>query len=300
MNKKFRGASLVQYAIILAILVCTIVPVFFLFGRQIVDILTQYTNAFANMNTVMGENIVSTTSSPPSSPPTNSPEDPPANIVGPLGGTPSVPVKNCTGSTCTIDFGTFVLNGIKDNYPDFVETAGTAAGSSELIALLEQLADDPALPADLSRMIKELANRGHSLASNQLSVEVMLDGVSGSDYSTWARDGYRSIENNTAFADQYNLVMQALSNSGDVDMQNVSAIVDILSSEIIQMNDNLTAKCTLIDSIVSDLRLGNGTTYNLDNEVYGSLHPATSTITDVDSAIICETGDGTDPGGQCN
>lgn len=61
--------------------------------------------------------------------------------AGSLGGTPDNPVQQCSAGTCGIDFGDFVLNGIPENFGDFVQTSGTSGGADQLADIFAQLAE---------------------------------------------------------------------------------------------------------------------------------------------------------------
>lgn len=58
---------------------------------------------------------------------------------GSLGGTPSKPVEACNNGKCTVDFGDFVINGVPDNFGNFVETTGAAGTTDKLASVMDQL-----------------------------------------------------------------------------------------------------------------------------------------------------------------
>lgn len=93
--------------------------------------------------------------------------------AGELGGSPGTPASSCTGDRCTIDYGTFVLNGIPADFGEFVETSGTAGGTNQLASLMEQIAQQLEEAGDTTAANEfiRLADLGHYLADHQKMVE---------------------------------------------------------------------------------------------------------------------------------
>lgn len=72
-------------------------------------------------------------------------------VAGSLGGTPSAPAKECIGGNCTVDFGDYILEGIPENYSEYVEANGNSGGTDKLASLAAMLAqqlEDEGLPAE--------------------------------------------------------------------------------------------------------------------------------------------------------
>lgn len=92
---------------------------------------------------------------------------------GSLGGTPDVPVKQCSNGVCNIDFGTYLLSGIPEDFNEFIRTSGVSGGTDKIQQLMQQIAkqlegtEDDALADD----IMKLANMGHNIALIQQSIE---------------------------------------------------------------------------------------------------------------------------------
>jgi Flp pilus assembly pilin Flp len=158
----YRGNSLTQYAIIIALIALLLVPVFLILGQNIV-------NYFAGLDKGLGErkNDHSTVSN----------DQLPANMTnmagGSLGGTPDKPVEKCQDNECVIDFGEFVLSGVPENFSDYVRTSGNSGGTKKLVQLLYQMADQLAETGDTdnSLEIKKLATLGHNIALLENEVE---------------------------------------------------------------------------------------------------------------------------------
>lgn len=93
--------------------------------------------------------------------------------AGELGGTAINPKKACSGDVCSIDYGDFVLNGVPDNFGDFVESSGTSGGTDKLLTLFEQIADQLEKAGDIdgAKDYRDLANLGHYLASIEIMGE---------------------------------------------------------------------------------------------------------------------------------
>lgn len=82
------------------------------------------------------------------------------------GGQPESPVSTCSNGVCSIDFGSFILNGVPENFDDFVKSSGTSGGIDKMIALLLQLADQQEQQGDAAGAteLRELANTGHNIS----------------------------------------------------------------------------------------------------------------------------------------
>ena len=82
------------------------------------------------------------------------------------------PIFTCAKGLCDIDFGDFILTGIPENFEEFVKTQGTAGGTEELIALLEQIAAqlEEKGDNDLAAEIRDLANLGHIIAQAEKKI----------------------------------------------------------------------------------------------------------------------------------
>lgn len=125
--KKNEGSSLSQYAIIIALIALALVPILMLFGNNIKSILDSYSSMFEANNKIIEEHIADNSNNQLKG--------------GQLGGTPSNPVKECKDSSCTIDFGDFILTGLPENFGELTETSGTSGGEDLLADLLTQIAE---------------------------------------------------------------------------------------------------------------------------------------------------------------
>ncbi|MEW5820076.1 MAG: hypothetical protein AB1782_07770 [Cyanobacteriota bacterium] len=99
------------------------------------------------------------------------------NIPGFLGGTPDNPKKQCDGEVCTIDYGTFILEGLPANFNEFVQTAGVSGGTDKLAELLKQIASQVNSQGneELANDILNLANLGHNISLLQNNVEDIIN-----------------------------------------------------------------------------------------------------------------------------
>ncbi|MEW5819540.1 MAG: hypothetical protein AB1782_05065 [Cyanobacteriota bacterium] len=205
---------------------------------------------------------------------------------------PENPVKQCSGGTCTIDYGSFVLTGVPGNFSDFVQSSGSSGGTEELASLLDTLATiadglDP--PMD-SSIIKRLANAGHDMAKTERSIETLSSAL----MSSAARDEdfkepSQALGSNLSKFN--NLLSSFNSQYSTLDQQNIAAIVNILSDEILSIGKNVNEYSSTIASCSDP---------NYMDSANNILNPDGSTITDIDSSIICNTGSGTDSGRSCH
>lgn len=127
-----QGAALAQYGIVIALIALGCFIAYSLLGKTIMDQLNAFLNVQEYNNSIIAQNAKDLTST------TTSASTPAA---GSLGGTPSVPIEDCTGSTCTVDYGDFILSGIPENYEEFVEAQGTSGGTDKLVFIINQMAD---------------------------------------------------------------------------------------------------------------------------------------------------------------
>lgn len=174
--RRSKGSSLVQYAILLALMSIAVVGVYFAFGREINMILNKYLTMFTANNAAVEANAKLISDGANIKMPTGT--------VGPLGGTASNPVSQCAGSSCDIDFGSFVLKGVPENFGEFVVSNGSSGGIDELCKLIEQIASqieatDPGNAGDL----KDLANLGHFISDFAEKSEIVAKSCTGMELS---------------------------------------------------------------------------------------------------------------------
>lgn len=164
--RKIKGASLFQYAIILGLVALMAVPVYFTLGQTIVDHLKAFYSSIVDINENADINGDSAKLSIVSE----------SVKAGDLGGEPKAPVMNCVKTICAIDYGTIILNGVPANFNEIVETSGTAGGTDEILALLEQVAEQKAKdPETTPQELEDLSNliaRGREI----VAIEKIYDG----------------------------------------------------------------------------------------------------------------------------
>ncbi|MEW5819991.1 MAG: hypothetical protein AB1782_07345 [Cyanobacteriota bacterium] len=123
-----NGNSLSQYTNVIVLIALALIPVFYVCGQLIIK-------NFSNFSSGLTPKNVSTNSTANNSGTvlTIKPND--------LNGTPDKPVSKCSGGKCSIDYGSFVLNGIPQNFNEFVQTGGTSGGIDELADMIMQIAE---------------------------------------------------------------------------------------------------------------------------------------------------------------
>ena len=86
-------------------------------------------------------------------------------------------MTDCLDGFCKLNLGSVVLNGIPENFNEFIETAGASGGSDKIAELMTQIADQ--LEAEglekESMQVKKLAVMGHNMAAMQKSVEKIVN-----------------------------------------------------------------------------------------------------------------------------
>lgn len=163
---KLNGSALVQYAIILSLLSIGVISVYMFFGQQINAILNSYLKVFTQNSEKVAVNA-DIISSAPSNVSANT------SMGGSMGGTSTNPTQSCTTGSCSIDFGNFVLNGIPENYADYVKNNGSSGGTEKLATIFEQIAQTLQNQGDIAgaAQYRDMANLGHILSDTQKIVE---------------------------------------------------------------------------------------------------------------------------------
>lgn len=298
-NTYNKGATLFQYAIIIALVALAIVPILLIFGGNINKILADYSGIFKTNDKMVKYNVslskspTNTASASTSTPTSTTGITLPGIKPGELSGTPNNPVKQCIEGLCSIDYGNFVLNNVPDDFNSFVETSGTSAGTKTIITLLEQVAQQQTDPKTTD-LIRKLANYGHQLAANEKNVEDVAQDVINNpreeDFFSMGMDldGSNAYYN---FEETLNLINNYyLDKTQDQNSKNVKKLVNLMANDIIRLLNNMSDRSSDISSSPQE-------SVNLAQKI---LHPQTSLNTNLDSQIICTTGDGTDKGAECN
>lgn len=288
-KKNLSGTSLAQYAIIIALIALALVPVFFLLGGILKGSLEDFYNKLKGNNTLQTEQM-------PVNNNTNS--SLPTMTKGELNGTPDKPVKSCDETSCNIDYGEFILTGVPKNMNDFVQSSGSSGGTDKLAALIDQLATQvPSINSPAySNLLKKLADKGHEIAQLEKNLEdnanKFLENTEKLVSTDFALDeAYLSNSTAKSYFEIYlKEINSQLKDSTDQEDKNILAIVNTLSDEILSIAD-------VMQQIASEIPTG----YDVPPEkVQKLLEPDASFTTNLDSAIICKTGDGSDTGTQCN
>ncbi|MGD9580203.1 MAG: hypothetical protein AB7V50_02420 [Vampirovibrionia bacterium] len=272
MKKYFQGSSLVQYCIIISLIAIALTPVFLMLGGNLLSIFTGYNNTFGDIAEQAKDNVPKI------------PYDSTSDITqGEL-------EADCSGSECVFKAGNLTIQGIPDDFSSLVETTGVSSGTDVLASILDQIVEQleaTTLTEETSK-IKQLAILGHQLAQDEyeMSTYQCTDSQSYCVFSvnpelvTLDNDFRTSL---SSFESQLNTVLDSISTN-----QELSAIIQQPSNEIMSLANSLTS------SIDSDKYSCH---YVFTNIIDG--YNNISTVTDVDSAIICASGHGEDNGYTC-
>ncbi|MGD9581906.1 MAG: hypothetical protein AB7V50_11080 [Vampirovibrionia bacterium] len=151
---------------------------------------------------------------------------------GSFGGTPSNPIEACKDGECSIDYGSFVLSGIPENFQDFVEAQGSSGGTEKLVAMLYQIAEQLEEEGKNSEAdeIKKLANLAHNMAAveklfedktkacgnNQICIQNFLDAT-----ASGVPEGFDDTLATTFFDETNKLLLQNVLNIGQLQFYRV-------------------------------------------------------------------------------
>jgi Flp pilus assembly pilin Flp len=160
--RRKHGSNISQYAIIIALIALALTPIFFLLGQNVTNFFSSFSAGMSGDTTLPAFTI-----------PANAPQI----NAGDQSGTPDNPVKNCDNGYCSIDYGTFALNGIPENFSEVVQTSGTSGGTEQLVSLIEQIASQLASEGkkDDAVEIQKLANLGHDVAIFEKAFENLAE-----------------------------------------------------------------------------------------------------------------------------
>ncbi|MEW5821747.1 MAG: hypothetical protein AB1782_16250 [Cyanobacteriota bacterium] len=126
---------------------------------------------------------------------------------GSLGGTSDKPVKICNDGKCNIDFGSFALSGIPENFNEFIETAGTAGGTEKISELLYQIAKQLQDEGKIeeSKQVMVLATTGHNIGAVEKFFENKVNSCNANEACLNAlRDfNYQTITHIDGFDDRF-------------------------------------------------------------------------------------------------
>ncbi|MEW5818693.1 MAG: hypothetical protein AB1782_00755 [Cyanobacteriota bacterium] len=253
--RHINGASIAQYAIIIALIALAVFPIYFIHGQNIVDHLKN----FYNVVTDVQDNVDINTN--------------PVKVsilnesvsAGGLGGTPENPVMDCAKKTCAIDYGSIILNGVPANFNEIVETSGTSGGTEEILALLEQVAvqkeqDPETTPQELTDL-KNLISRGREI--------VEIEKVYDSFMSSFLPDVNGLVADRNSI-DYYNIIKTSqTSYTNEVDKSEWPVNVSDYEKRTYEFPPGFVDQKNLIEkkySMMQDLRSKTNFDFNINDE----------------------------------
>ncbi len=286
--KKHKGDSITQYAIIISLIALFLVPAFVKMGETIFSIIENYTGAYEATNTEIEKNLAITDKKITSG----------SLKAGDLGGTPDNPQVKCVNGVCSVDFGDYVFNNLPKNFKDFVESSGFSGGTKILASMLEEIANqaEPLGDPGAIDLIKQLANQGHIIADFEKQLELAatdaLNDPEANIKSSFVVPSKMLINGQyrNNFEKTYSEILERYQSLPDKENHtSLYTLIMILSDEILLYAD-------LMAALGEEIKNKKFT----EEELQKIIHPQASTITHLDSAIICATGEGEDSGYSCN
>jgi len=159
--RRSNGNVLNQYAILLGLIVLALVPVFILFGNQIVGTFSYYLDKYTDIGLHAERNV---------------------NIMG---GSylqkGDFGIETCSNGSCDINLGSLVLKGVPKNIEELIETSGVAGGTNELLQLLQQIADQKNAEGNIeeAKKITALIARGKEIMQMEQLFDAWYDKFGG-------------------------------------------------------------------------------------------------------------------------
>lgn len=215
------------------------------------------------------------------------------------GGSEKDPQAKCSGNSCSIDFGSYTLSGIPADFTEYIESAATSGGTKKLAELLKQIADNANIDEESKNLIKQLAEKGHGLATIEENAESEAhyyrdfpDGVPAS-FENYAEKLLHGIVRKD-FDSLYSQIVNNLKSSTDEDKVVALSVVQLLGTEIKNLANSMEQTLNLVDSQSG----ASSSAEVFENIVMPPLSTYNET-TDLHSGIICLKGRGSDTGKKC-
>lgn len=165
-NRKTTGASLTQYAIIIALIALLVVPGFFLIGTNITGSFENLYNGLLGNSRNSSESISDNKSITPDKIVDYDQvfKDEKTNVS-----------SKCSGDFCTLEVGDIILKDVPVNIADIIETGGSSAATDKLASLIEQIAEqakvNPAINSQDKEKIAKLAELAYKMAEKEKYLE---------------------------------------------------------------------------------------------------------------------------------
>lgn len=152
---KINGQNLVEFVIIVAVIVLVGVVGLTLLGFNVNDLFKLSSKQYSKFEPFGNNNTAPPTTDTKTNPPVS-------NYT-----------KVCNNGACKIDFGPFILDGIPENLPNYLQANGSAGSTEKLLSLLDQMISQSEGKTDPTKlqMIKDLSNMGHLMADYEKFVE---------------------------------------------------------------------------------------------------------------------------------
>ncbi|MEW5820105.1 MAG: hypothetical protein AB1782_07920 [Cyanobacteriota bacterium] len=250
--------------------------------------------------------------------------------------TPETPVKHCSGDTCSIDFGNFVLTGVPNNFNDFVQASASSGGTFMMADLMKQLAQQLKAQGldDQAENVIKLAVATHNIGAIEKEIEqLVIDKCNFKNDGGCLSNNYLNDMPKPDFFDEtYNkyephhyehyandLEIQYIKDrleSGEISRYEANPLAREYFDQLdVVMNDQSIPDSMkgIIQELTWDIdQVGTGfaaitapnswdTAEDNDFSAFGDLkNYNASKITNFDSALICASGKGKDTGNQCH
>lgn len=206
----------------------------------------------------------------------------------------------CKGDKCLVDVGGYVLEGIPENFADYIESSGSSGGTAVLANIIEQISEKSDLSESEKNRIKQLANLGHTIADREKKLEVIaqkyLKGTQCPEDDIYMGElaWYKDDSYTKQFENLLEEISSDLDNNPSPENVAIKEQLNVLGKEVHSMAKEFHESAQKLTAA--------GTTGMSDALTSASdvLEPNTGNRTDLDSALICISGKGEDYGLKCN
>lgn len=314
---RYRGQNLVEIAVIMGVIGVISVAALSFLGINVNNMFQISANKFADFKPFDSKAAESNTTTANTT--TN-------NVGGSLGGSPTNPVEQCEGNQCKIDFGEFMLSDIPQDYNELVLTSGTSGATQTMLGMIDQIVNqlEGTVPENELLEIKKLSIMGHNIALIENKLENIIqtcnfdnDCIKNQDSEVFTKpagydDRYGTFTDgmNTYaayHASELGFAYNAYLNNNDIDgnwpyfkeTPNYDFVVQY-DKIINSPNYSTTTKDVVRQLVDTMMETGQGF-----HDLYESCTPGdikdynASTVTHLDSKIICGVSLNTDTGERC-
>lgn len=222
-------------------------------------------------------------------------------MPGELSGSQGDPKINCEVDNCSVDMGDYIINNVPVDFQDYVQLNKLSDGTKKLSDLLYLLAQTANVDPATKQTMLNLYDKSQNIIDTQLALEEKTQDLIDASYTGPMDPDFENLAlelnsglDKTDFTTLLADLNSALGASVDQDDINTLAMINLLSTELLALNDSMYQQ--------ADLTISSGTIDYTNPDFVALKNPPYSfhdPVLDLDKAIVCNTGDGSETGYTC-